>query len=182
MKIPCRRAWQPTPVFLPGESHRQRSLVGYSPWDCKESDTTCRHARRDSLVVSKRMLSDCVEQNTLDGKLRRWLGKRGRRRTFRMLGVSALCVNWMPLCCRYLNVMFEYDLLMSFIQLKTHLVICQHSEFPGWRSSLGRQGLGQVLCHPSGSWNRLSPGGDPHPWELLDLGMWEALGASMLME
>ena len=35
-----RRAWQPTPVFLPGESHEQRSLAGYSPWDGKESDTT----------------------------------------------------------------------------------------------------------------------------------------------
>ena len=34
------RAWQPTPVFLPGESHGQRSLVGYSPWGCKESDMT----------------------------------------------------------------------------------------------------------------------------------------------
>ena len=34
------RAWQPTPVFLPGEPHGQRSLVGYSPWGCKESDTT----------------------------------------------------------------------------------------------------------------------------------------------
>ena len=31
-KIPWRRKWQPTPVFLPGESHGQRSLVGYSPW------------------------------------------------------------------------------------------------------------------------------------------------------
>ena len=31
---------QPTPVFLPGESHRQRSLVGYSPWGRKELDTT----------------------------------------------------------------------------------------------------------------------------------------------
>jgi len=31
-KIPWRRAWQPTIVFLPGESHGQRSLVGYSPW------------------------------------------------------------------------------------------------------------------------------------------------------
>ena len=39
-KIPWRRARQPTPVFLPGESHGQRSLVGYSPWVCKESDTT----------------------------------------------------------------------------------------------------------------------------------------------
>ena len=39
-KIPWRRAWQPTLVFLPGESHGQRSLVGYSPWGCKESDPT----------------------------------------------------------------------------------------------------------------------------------------------
>ena len=31
--------WQPTPVFLPGESHGQRSLVGYSPWGHEESDT-----------------------------------------------------------------------------------------------------------------------------------------------
>ena len=38
--IPWRRAWQPTPVFLPGESHGQRSLVGYSSWGLKESDTT----------------------------------------------------------------------------------------------------------------------------------------------
>ena len=41
-KIPWRRAWQPTPVFLPRESHGQRSLVGYSPWGHKESDTTER--------------------------------------------------------------------------------------------------------------------------------------------
>ena len=32
-KIPWRRVWQPTPVFLPGEAHGQRSLVGYSSWD-----------------------------------------------------------------------------------------------------------------------------------------------------
>ena len=39
-KIPWGRAQQPTPGFLPGESHGQRSLVGYSPWGCKESDMT----------------------------------------------------------------------------------------------------------------------------------------------
>ena len=39
-KIPWRRAWQPAPVFLSGECHGQRSLAGYSPWGCKESDTT----------------------------------------------------------------------------------------------------------------------------------------------
>ena len=41
-KIPWRRDWQPTPVFLPGEFHRQRSLAGYSPWGRRESDTTGR--------------------------------------------------------------------------------------------------------------------------------------------
>ena len=37
-----RRQWQPTPVFLPRESHGRRSLVGCSPWGLKESDTTER--------------------------------------------------------------------------------------------------------------------------------------------
>ena len=39
-KIPWRREWQPTPVFLPREFLGQRNLVGYSPWGCKESDMT----------------------------------------------------------------------------------------------------------------------------------------------
>ena len=38
-QIPWRREGQPTPAFLPGESHGLRSLVGYSPWGRKESDT-----------------------------------------------------------------------------------------------------------------------------------------------
>ena len=45
-KIPWKRKWQSTPVFLPKKSHGQRSLVGYSPWGCKEWDTTdwaCMH-------------------------------------------------------------------------------------------------------------------------------------------
>ena len=41
-KIPWRREWQPTLVFLPGKSHGWRSLVGYSPQGRKESDTTER--------------------------------------------------------------------------------------------------------------------------------------------
>ena len=39
-QIPWRRAWQPTPVFLPWKSHGQRSLAGCSPWGHKESDMT----------------------------------------------------------------------------------------------------------------------------------------------
>ena len=39
-KIPWRREWLPTPPFLPGEFHGQRSLVGYNPWGPNESDST----------------------------------------------------------------------------------------------------------------------------------------------
>ena len=45
-KIPWCRKWQTTPVFLPRQSGRQRSLAGYSSWSCKESGTTeCIHTR-----------------------------------------------------------------------------------------------------------------------------------------
>ena len=37
---PLEKEWQPNPVFLPGDSHGERSLVGYSPWGRKESDMT----------------------------------------------------------------------------------------------------------------------------------------------
>ena len=43
-KIPWRTDWLPTPVFLPGKSHRQRSLMGYSPWGHKELDTAKQHS------------------------------------------------------------------------------------------------------------------------------------------
>ena len=47
-KMPWRRKQQPTPVFLPGKFHRQRSLMGYSLWGRRESNTpghTCTHVR-----------------------------------------------------------------------------------------------------------------------------------------
>ena len=55
-KIPWRREWKPTPVFLPGKSHAQRSLVGYSPWGCEELDTTQR------LILS---LSPCFRSDQI---------------------------------------------------------------------------------------------------------------------
>ena len=43
-KMPQRKKWQATAVFLPGKSHGQKSLAGYNPWGRKESDTTaCIH-------------------------------------------------------------------------------------------------------------------------------------------
>jgi len=49
-----RRKWQPIPVPLPGKSHGWRSLVGYSPWGCKESDTTSQ-CKVGGLHVRKRI-------------------------------------------------------------------------------------------------------------------------------
>ena len=46
-----RRAWLPTPVFLPGEFHGQRSLMGCSPWGHKESDTTERLTHNASPIL-----------------------------------------------------------------------------------------------------------------------------------
>ena len=53
-EIPWRRAWQPTPVFMPGESHGPRSLAGYSPWGRKESDTTERltHNAKSAPIIN----------------------------------------------------------------------------------------------------------------------------------
>ena len=49
-KIPWRKAWQPTPVFLLGEFQRLRTLAGYSPQGLKESDTTEETQHRHSHI------------------------------------------------------------------------------------------------------------------------------------
>ena len=52
-KIPWRRKWQPTSVFLPGKSHGQRSLVGYSPWSLKKvwHDFTTKQQQQHNAIV-----------------------------------------------------------------------------------------------------------------------------------
>ena len=51
LAMPWRKTWQPTAAFLPGESHGQRSLVGYIPWGQKELDMTdaTQHAWRQNI-------------------------------------------------------------------------------------------------------------------------------------
>ena len=56
---PWRKEWQPTLVFLPGESHGQRILVGYSPQGCKELDMT-ENGITDSMDVSLSELRELV--------------------------------------------------------------------------------------------------------------------------
>ena len=68
-RISWRRKWQPTPVFLPGIFHWQRSLVGYSPWGQKEPDTTeatqhtHTHGRRQCGVLKGALVSITGELN-----------------------------------------------------------------------------------------------------------------------
>ena len=67
-KIPWKRAWQPTPVFLPGESHGQRSLAGYSPWSNRKSDPTEQPTHtltRENVTSSPGSFCQCM--------LRRWV-------------------------------------------------------------------------------------------------------------
>ena len=54
-KIPWRRKWQPTPVYLPGKSQGQRSLVGYSSWGCKRvrHDLAIKQTRRIQIFKHK---------------------------------------------------------------------------------------------------------------------------------
>ena len=69
-KIPWRRKWQCPPVFLPGEFHGQRSLVGCSPWGCKESDMT-EHAsihiyslEMEGFLIETKEFSDLKNKQT----------------------------------------------------------------------------------------------------------------------
>ena len=76
----CERWWQTTPVFLPGESHGQRSLEGYNPWGCKKSDTTEQLAHKGT-----HNLIDCASLSTqmvknLPAKQEAWVQSLGSGR------------------------------------------------------------------------------------------------------
>ena len=64
-KIPWRREWQPTPVFVPGEFHGQRILAGYSPWGHKELDMPERLTHTLIVILTITVL----EEN----RMRSWL-------------------------------------------------------------------------------------------------------------
>ena len=64
-----RRKWQPTPVFLPGESHGWRGLVGYSLWGCKELDTTQQLTHTQVRLVFVVVVLTAFSLMELTGKL-----------------------------------------------------------------------------------------------------------------
>ena len=91
-KIPWRRAWQPTPVFLPGESHGQRSLAGYSPCGRKEMDTTgwfsLLHFKGGSGCRETWIMQDEFNGLRKDKKARRWEDSKSKITTDSFQSVS----------------------------------------------------------------------------------------------
>ena len=74
-KILWRRKWQPTPVFLPGKSHGQRSLVGYGLWGCKELDMTEQLNLQRSSDLSASLVVQLVKN--LPAMWETWVGSLG---------------------------------------------------------------------------------------------------------
>ena len=71
--MPWIREWQPTPVLLPGESHGGRSLVGYSPWRRKESNTTERlHFQASHQIVFVWLTSFGIRSSRSIHVVRKW--------------------------------------------------------------------------------------------------------------
>ena len=62
---PLEEGWQPTPVFLPGESHGQRSLASYSPWGCKESDMTERQPSTAQVLLASLVYREDIAYTAL---------------------------------------------------------------------------------------------------------------------
>ena len=95
-KIPWRRKWQPAPVPLPGKSHGRRSLAGYSPWGCKESDTTeAEHAQVGTKVAERLLVQSLFFQLCCKETMISWgwevLGVHTARASLCPLGNSPTC-------------------------------------------------------------------------------------------
>ena len=95
---PWRRNWQPTPVFLPGESHGQRSLVGYSPWGHKKLDTTEQLTLGTHLMEVQQPVFANICKSKMHGAYSppdvASLGKQGRLDDFRgHPGIRACCTH-----------------------------------------------------------------------------------------
>ena len=77
-RIPWRRAWQPTPVFLPGKLRGQRSLAGYSLWNHKELDTT---EQLSTQILTVPRLRDCTKQTA--NQVNKTFPLEGKRKNFK---------------------------------------------------------------------------------------------------
>ena len=141
-RIPWRRKWQPTPVFLPGKSHGQRSLAGYSPWGHKELDTT--------------------EKLTLSTNKKEEREERGMLKIYLVCGVRGLALSKIkPVvlnrergasCELWLSYVADEALLLTYGKAlrKTMSSIwlglfIHASEKPKWKCLVGH-----LICYPGG--------------------------------
>ena len=97
---PWRREWLLTSTFLPGKPHRQRSLVGYSPWGCKESDTTERF-QTFRLVIAFLPNSKCLLNSWLQSLSTMILELKKRKENLSLLPLCPLLFvikwwDWIP--------------------------------------------------------------------------------------
>ena len=105
--IPWRRKWLPTPVFLLGEFHGQRSLVGYSPWRHKEMDTTEQLTLSDKGPVSRTH----KELSKVNSKKRKYLIRTHIKRHFTKEDIQR-AGKYVKIC--------STSLIVSEMQIKPH--------------------------------------------------------------
>ena len=71
-KIPWKRKWQPTPVFLPGKSYGKRSLVSYSPWGCKRVKHNLMTTTTSSFLFHCYLLLHCFNRSQFTWQFSNW--------------------------------------------------------------------------------------------------------------
>ena len=105
-KIPWRRKWQHIPGLLPGKFHGRRSLVGYSPWGRKESDTTKRlHFLSVGAVLNRQKYLHIA----FDSSIRTWSCQDWGELLFCFFFKKWFFNLWNEECCSPSSVFFFFD-------------------------------------------------------------------------
>ena len=124
-RFPWRREWLPTPVFLPGEFNGQRSLVGCSPWGCKESDTT------EWLTLSEDIRNylkqQQQQQNTI--LMRHIFGMNSLYKQVKSLSLDFMLFLWSNICpwkvCICVCICVPAVTAWSILRIKRHICYSQ---------------------------------------------------------